>query len=92
MAVFLAIALIAAPAPYRRHAVIAAVMMSLAVGSTRPYLGVHWPSDVIGGWTLGLIAVWIAIHAGVKSGVLPRDPEHEVVGGHGADVAKGETA
>ena len=92
MAVFLAIALFAAPAPYRRPAVIAAVAMSLLVGSTRPYLGVHWPSDVIGGWALGLIAVWIAVHTGTKSGVLPVEPQHDIVGGHDGHVAEGETA
>lgn len=92
MAVFLAIALIAAPARYRRHAVTAAVVMSLLVGATRPYLGVHWPSDVIGGWVLGLIAVWIAIHAGMKSGVLPLDAQHEIVDRHRAEIGKGESA
>ena len=92
MAVFLGIALFAAPAPYRRPAVIAAVAMSLLVGSTRPYLGVHWPSDVIGGWALGLIAVWIAVHTGTKSGVLPVEPQHDIVGRHDGHVAEGETA
>ena len=92
MAVFVAIALIAAPAAYRRAAVVAALAMSLLVGSTRPYLGVHWPSDVIGGWALGLIAVWIAVRVGMKSGVLPVDAQHEIVGRHGGDVAESETA
>ena len=53
MAVFLSIALIAVPRPYRLSAVVSAVLASLIVGGTRPYLGVHWPSDVIGGWALG---------------------------------------
>ena len=90
MAVFLAIALIAAPATYRRAAVVAALAMSLLVGSTRPYLGVHWPSDVVGGWALGLIAVWIAVRAGMTSGVLPVDAQHEIIGRHGADIAESE--
>ena len=92
MAVFVAIALFAAPAAYRRPAVIAAVAMSLLVGSTRPYLGVHWPSDVIGGWALGLIAVWIAVRVGMKSGVLPVEPQHDIIGRHGAAIDQGETA
>ena len=53
MTVFLAIALIASPRRYRLAAVSTAVLASLIIGATRPYLGVHWPSDVIGGWALG---------------------------------------
>jgi undecaprenyl-diphosphatase len=38
----------------RPLAVWAAVWIALAVGVSRVMLGVHWPSDVIGGWAFGL--------------------------------------
>lgn len=60
MAVFLSIALIAAPRAKRLPAVVMAVLASLIVGMTRPYLGVHWPSDVIGGWCLGAAIAIVA--------------------------------
>jgi undecaprenyl-diphosphatase len=30
------------------------IALALAIGMTRPYLGVHWPTDVLGGWVAGL--------------------------------------
>ena len=36
-----------------------AVFLTLLVGVTRVYLGVHWPTDVLAGWTAG--AVWAVL-------------------------------
>ena len=59
MTTFLAIAIAVAPPRYRARAIGAAVAVSLAVGTTRPLLGVHWPSDVLAGWAFGI--AWVAL-------------------------------
>ncbi len=41
------------------YALTAAMILTLAVGSSRVYLGVHWPSDVLAGWCVG--AAWAMV-------------------------------
>ena len=59
MIVFLSLALLVAPRRYRYLAVPLALIATGLVGITRPMLGVHWPSDIVGGWAFG--AAWVLL-------------------------------
>jgi len=59
MILWLTIALLLPQRKWRPAAVAAALLISLTVGISRPMLGVHWPSDVIGGWAFG--AAWVLV-------------------------------
>ena len=43
----------------RVTAVAVAAIFVAAVGLSRLYLGVHWPTDILGGWSMG--ALWVTI-------------------------------
>ncbi|WP_043668931.1 phosphatase PAP2 family protein [Streptomyces xylophagus] len=46
-----------------RTAMVLAVISVAGVGLTHVWLGVHWPSDVLGGWLLGALVVAVAVGA-----------------------------
>ena len=46
---------------WHRLAVAGALLLSLLIGASRVMLGVHWPSDVIGGWSFGLLWVLLTL-------------------------------
>ncbi|MFF9864586.1 phosphatase PAP2 family protein [Streptomyces sp. NPDC013953] len=46
-----------------RVVLVAGAVSAVGVGLTRMYLGVHWASDVLGGWLLGVCLVAVAVLA-----------------------------
>jgi undecaprenyl-diphosphatase len=64
MVTYLALALFALPERWRPQGLAAALALALAIGTTRPVLGVHWPTDVIGGWAFGIL--WVLLWASVS--------------------------
>lgn len=72
MVFFLALALLVAHrGPWRRTVAAVAVLAAMAVGITRVMLGVHWPSDVIGGWAFG--ALWVIVTLEMAEDLVAKD-------------------
>ena len=84
-AVYLTLGLVASRfVPRRRLKVLligVAMLVTAAVGVSRVYLGVHWPSDVLGGWAVGTswaVVCWVAPIWLQDHGVIEQDLEHPV--------------
>lgn len=57
MTLGLAVLLLAWPTRWRGLVLVAALAFVLLVGLSRIYLGVHWPSDILAGWSAA--AAWV---------------------------------
>ncbi|WP_405585479.1 phosphatase PAP2 family protein [Streptomyces sp. NBC_01190] len=50
-------------------------LWAVLIGSTRVYLGVHWPTDVLGGWLLA--ATWLALTLPLLTRLVDRMSPHQ---------------
>jgi undecaprenyl-diphosphatase len=53
-----------------------AILLTLIVGFTRVYLGVHWPTDVLAGWTVGgiwALTCWLAAQLLQRRGKMDKE-------------------
>ncbi len=72
-------ALLAREQPRRRmraYLLAVAVIVTLAVGISRVYLGVHWPTDVLAGWAAG--AAWALMCWTIADWLYPAEARGEL--------------
>ena len=59
----------------RRPWIVVAILLMLLIGVSRMFLGVHFPQDLLGGWTIGLAVLFLYVWAEPRAAVwLGRQP------------------
>lgn len=67
----------------KRYLLGTAVVLTLLIGSSRVYLGVHWPTDVLAGWWVGAawaLLCWSALVRLQRRGAVEREDATENAG------------
>jgi undecaprenyl-diphosphatase len=67
MLVYPLCAVLLAPPRWRLPVVAATILLALCIGISRVLLGVHWPSDVVGGWAFGGLAALAILRVHARS-------------------------
>jgi undecaprenyl-diphosphatase len=63
----------------KAYFLLVAMVLTVMVGFSRVYLGVHWPSDVVAGWTAGAVwalLCWLVAQRLQSRHALEREAEH----------------
>ncbi len=70
----------------KSYFLLVAIFLTFAVGVTRVYLGVHWPTDVLAGWAAGAVwalLCWLLARRLQSRRTLEQEAEHTQTAGEG---------